>query len=75
MYDSQCPESIEQIVLISVSLWAEVDKIYAREETSLARIAADFFEKHGRPMRVAVDAELTIFRHECGTRPADASGR
>ncbi|KAK8111955.1 uncharacterized protein PG998_008412 [Apiospora kogelbergensis] len=48
-------------------LWEEVRKVHPGRDVSLAELNAEHVESTGRPMRIAVDAAIDIYKYKFGT--------
>ncbi|KAK6833853.1 hypothetical protein PG987_008547 [Apiospora arundinis] len=48
--------------------WDEVSKTYPGKEVSLAQLNTEHVEKTGRPMRIAVDAPIDVYKYKTATK-------
>lgn len=55
-------------------LWEEVERVLTLQDTTLAAESAACVEAKGRPLRIAVDASVVIYKLRESTRPAAKYG-
>jgi len=53
----------------------EIRKLSPGEDLYIDKLGERFHEQHGRPMRLAIDAEISVFRHQWGTKSAHESSK